>query len=425
MHHGDFRRPAVLRHVQQRDDRGSREVRVAQHRARLVQDVPLRQLHRLELQMANANSDLLERYGKLQHDFERRGGYTYVTRIKQVLTGLGFDASDYDMRLDHLSGGQRTRAFLSRLLLSDPDVLLLDEPTNHLDIRAVEWLESYLAQWDGAAVIERATYADVAAASGARHVRGYLGNEILLGGFDRVFDTSFSADLTIMEESAELIDRIENGGVLPMITSCCPGWVKYAEEFAPEFIPNLSSCKSPQQMMGAIIKTYYAEKEGLKPEEIFSVSIMPCTAKKFEAQRVEMTNEGISDVDAVLTTRELTKFLKLYGIDMFNIQPELTDSPLGFRSTAGKLFGASGGVMEAAIRTAYYKLTGKELVQFQVPAIRGFEGRKETKLDIEGIELGVAVVNGLANAKKLLDEIRNGRDDIHFIEQVWIFFKKF
>jgi iron only hydrogenase large subunit-like protein len=143
---------------------------------------------------------------------------------------------------------------------------------------------------------------------------------------------------------------------------------------------------------------------------------MPCTAKKFEAQRVQMTNEGISDVDAVLTTRELTKFLKLYGIDMFNIQPELTDSPLGFRSTAGKLFGASGGVMEAAIRTAHFKLTGKELVQFQVPAVRGFEGRKETKLNIGGLELGIAVVNGLANAKKLLDEIRNGRKDIHFIE---------
>ncbi|HEY9113357.1 MAG TPA: NADH-dependent [FeFe] hydrogenase, group A6 [Bacteroidales bacterium] len=247
-------------------------------------------------------------------------------------------------------------------------------------------------------------------------INGILNAALRKIGFDHVFDSSFSADLTIMEESAELIDRVSNGGTLPMITSCCPGWVKYAEEFASDFIPNLSSCKSPQQMMGAIIKTYFAEKENLKPEEIFSVSIMPCTAKKFEAQRVEMTNEGISDVDAVLTTRELTKFLKLYGIDMFNIQPELTDSPLGFRSTAGKLFGASGGVMEAAIRTAHFKLTGKELVQFQVPAVRGFEGRKETKLNINALELGIAVVNGLANAKKLLDEIRNGRNDIHFIE---------
>ena len=165
-----------------------------------------------------------------------------------------------------------------------------------------------------------------------------------------------------------------------MITSCCPGWVKYAEEFYPDLLNNLSSCKSPQQMLGAIIKSHFAEQEGLKPEEIYSVSIMPCTAKKFEAQREEMTQAGISDVDAVLTTRELTKFLKLYGIDMFNIQPELTDSPLGFRSTAGKLFGASGGVMEAAIRTAYFKITGKELVNFQVPQVRGLENRKEAKI---------------------------------------------
>jgi len=219
-----------------------------------------------------------------------------------------------------------------------------------------------------------------------------------------------------MEESAELIHRIQNGGVLPMITSCCPGWVKYAEEFVPEFIPNLSSCKSPQQMMGAIIKSHFADKENLKPEEIYSVAIMPCTAKKFEAQREEMTREGISDVDAVLTTRELAKFFKLFGVDMFNIKPELVDSPLGFRSTAGKLFGASGGVMEAAIRTAYHTLTGKEMVDFQLTALRGFEGRKETKLNINGLELGVAVVNGMANAKKLLDEIKAGKNDVHFIE---------
>ncbi len=247
-------------------------------------------------------------------------------------------------------------------------------------------------------------------------INGILNAALRKIGFDHVFDSSFSADLTIMEESAELIDRVNNNGVLPMITSCCPGWVKFAEEFYPDFLPNLSSCKSPQQMMGAIIKSHFAAEENLKPEEIFSVSIMPCTAKKFEAQREEMTQEGISDVDAVLTTRELTKFLKLYGIDMFNIRPELTDSPLGFRSTAGKIFGASGGVMEAAIRTAYYKITGKELVEFQIPAVRGFIGRKETTINIDGLEVGVAVVNGLANTRKLLEEIRNGKNDIHFIE---------
>ncbi|MCB2206823.1 MAG: [FeFe] hydrogenase, group A [Bacteroidetes bacterium] len=249
-----------------------------------------------------------------------------------------------------------------------------------------------------------------------KDINGILNAALRKVGFDAVFDSSFSADLTIMEESAELIDRIQNGGTLPMITSCCPGWVKYAEEFTPEFIPNLSSCKSPQQMMGAVIKSYFADIEKLKADEIYSVSIMPCTAKKFEAQREEMTQNGISDVDAVLTTRELTRFLKLYGVDMFRIQPESTDSPLGFRSTAGKLFGASGGVMEAAIRTAHYKITGKELTKFQVQAVRGFEGRKEANIQLGELELGVAVVSGLANARKLLDEIKNGRKDIHFIE---------
>ena len=223
-----------------------------------------------------------------------------------------------------------------------------------------------------------------------KDINGILNAALRKVGFNAVFDASFSADLTIMEESAELIDRIQNGGTLPMITSCCPGWVKYAEEFTPDLIPNLSSCKSPQQMMGAIIKSHYAAEENLKPEEIYSVAIMPCTAKKFEAQREEMTQNGISDVDAVLTTRELTKFLKLYGIDMFNIQPEATDSPLGFRSTAGKLFGASGGVMEAALRTAYFKITGKELVKYKIEAIRGFAGRKEAHIKAGDLNLGVA-----------------------------------
>ena len=247
-------------------------------------------------------------------------------------------------------------------------------------------------------------------------INGILNAALRKAGFNAVFDSSFSADLTIMEESAELVERVANGGTLPMITSCCPGWVKYCEEFTPELIPNLSSCKSPQQMMGAMVKSYFAEQENLKPEDIYSVAIMPCTAKKFEAQREEMTRNGISDVDAVLTTRELTKFLKLFGIDMFNIHPEVTDSPLGFRSTAGKIFGASGGVMEAAVRTAYYKITGKEMTQFQVHAVRGIEGRKETKLKVGDLELGIAVVNGMKNARKLLDEIIAGRDDIHFIE---------
>ncbi len=247
-------------------------------------------------------------------------------------------------------------------------------------------------------------------------INGVMNAALRKIGFDNVFDTSFSADLTIMEESAELIDRVSNGGVLPMFTSCCPGWVKYAEEFAIDFLPNLSSCKSPQQMLGAVIKSYFAENVDVKPENIYSVAIMPCTAKKFEAQREEMTRNGISDVDAVLTTREFARLVKLYGIDMHKLKPEITDSPHGVRSSAGKLFGASGGVMEAAIRTAYFKITGEELIEFKVCAIRGLEGRKEVKIKAGDIEIGAAVVSGLENARVLLDEIRNGRDDIHFIE---------
>ncbi len=235
-------------------------------------------------------------------------------------------------------------------------------------------------------------------------------------GFDFVFDTTFSADLTIMEESAELIDRVSNGGVLPMITSCCPAWIKFAEEFYPDMLPHVSSCKSPMQMLGSVIKSYWADTVKANPEEIYSVAIMPCTAKKFEAQREEMTKNGVSDIDAVLTTREFSQFVRTMGIDIHNIEPEEADSPHGFRSTAGKLFGVSGGVTEAALRTAYFKLTGKELENYEISDIRGLEGRKETKVKIGDLELGIAVVNGLKNASKLLDEIKAGRTDIHFIE---------
>ncbi len=249
-----------------------------------------------------------------------------------------------------------------------------------------------------------------------KDINGLLNAVLRKIGFDAVFDTTFSADLTIMEESAELIKRISEGGTMPMFTSCCPAWVKYAEEFAPEFLPNLSTCKSPQQMLGAVIKTRYAEMESLDPEKIYSVSIMPCTAKKFEAQRNTMTRRGLTDVDAVLTTRELVDLIHMYGIDMNQLEPERADSPMGMRSSAGKLFGVSGGVMEAAIRTAYFKLTGKEMVQFKVKEIRGLKGRKESRMEIGDLEIGVAVVSGLANARLLLDEIRNGRDDLHFVE---------
>jgi NADH-quinone oxidoreductase subunit G/NADP-reducing hydrogenase subunit HndD len=235
-------------------------------------------------------------------------------------------------------------------------------------------------------------------------------------GFHRVFDTSFAADLTIMEEASELAQRIQQGGRLPMFTSCSPGWIKFVEQFYPEFIPNLSTCKSPQQMLGAVIKSYFAGRESIDPSRIISVSIMPCTAKKFESGRPEMAPEHIPDVDYVLTTRELGQLLRMCGVDLLAVEPQTADTPFGERSTAGKIFGASGGVMEAAIRTAHFLLTGQELAKLEQQPIRGLKGAKEIRVKIGDLEVGAAVASGLGNARKLLDQIRAGRKDLHFVE---------
>ncbi len=235
-------------------------------------------------------------------------------------------------------------------------------------------------------------------------------------GFDRVFDTSFTADLTIMEEASELAHRIQTGGTLPMFTSCSPGWIKFIEQFYPELIPNLSTCKSPQQMMGAIIKSYFAEREKIDPSKIVSVSIMPCTAKKFECGRPEMAPGHVPDVDYVLTTRELAQLLRTFGVDLLAMSPEAADTPFGERSSAGKIFGASGGVMEAAVRTAYFLLTGQELPKPEMVPLRGMKGSKEIRAKIGDLDVGAAVISGLGNARKLMDEIVAGRKDLHFIE---------
>jgi len=248
-------------------------------------------------------------------------------------------------------------------------------------------------------------------------VCGIMTTALRMFGFKRVFETSFSADLTIMEEASELVHRIKNGGVLPMMTSCSPGWIKYVEQFYPEFIPNLSTCKSPQQMLGAVIKSFFAQREGIDPKKIYSVSIMPCVAKKFECERPDMNQNGVQDVDAVLTTRELAEMIRYFSIDIKKLSPDTADTPFGMRSSAGKIFGASGGVMEAAIRTAYYMITGKEMADLDVKDVRGLTGIKQAKVNIAGIEVGVAVASGLGNASKLLEEIKaGGRKDLHFIE---------
>lgn len=235
-------------------------------------------------------------------------------------------------------------------------------------------------------------------------------------GFDKVFDTNFSADLTIMEEATEFLDRFQNGGTLPLITSCSPGWVRYCEAYFPDFIPNLSSCKSPQQMFGAITKTWYAERNHIDPKNIVSVSIMPCTAKKFELGREDQAAAGVPDVDYVLTTRELAKMIKKVAIDFDKLPDEDYDNPLGEGTGAGVIFGATGGVMEAALRTAVDVLTGKDNESYDFMEVRGTDGIKRATYNVNGIEIKVAVCSGLDNAKKLLTAVRNGEEKVDFIE---------
>lgn len=235
-------------------------------------------------------------------------------------------------------------------------------------------------------------------------------------GFDKVFDTDFTADLTIMEEGSELIDRVNSGGTLPLITSCSPGWIKYIEHYYPALLPHLSTCKSPQQMFGALAKTYYAQKEGLDPANVFVVSIMPCTAKKFEAQRPEMYSSGYRDVDVVLTTRELGRMIKQAAIDVNALPEEDYDAPLGISTGAAVIFGATGGVMEAALRTAYELITGSTLLGLDFVEVRGLEGIKEATVKVGSLEVKVAVAHGLANAGKLMEAIAAGEAQYHFIE---------
>ena len=236
-------------------------------------------------------------------------------------------------------------------------------------------------------------------------------------GFKKVFDTNYAADLTIMEEATELLNRMKNGGALPMFTSCCPGWVNYAEYNYGDCLDHLSSCKSPHEMMGAILKHFYAEKIGVKPEDMFVVSIMPCTGKKYEEQRDELSSENLRDVDAVLTTRELAKLIKRSGIEFTRLpEDEFDNDIVGEYTGAGVIFGVTGGVMEAALRTAYYVLTGKEHEMVKFEAVRGFEGLKEASLEINGQTINVAVAQGMKNAKILMDEVRAGTSKYHFIE---------
>lgn len=247
-------------------------------------------------------------------------------------------------------------------------------------------------------------------------VEGKMAAALRRIGFDKVFDTDFSADLTIMEEAHEFIHRVQNNGVLPLITSCSPGWVKYCEHYFPDMTENLSSCKSPQQMFGAIAKSYYAEKAGIDPKDIVSVSVMPCTAKKFEIGRADEDGAGYPDVDYSMTTRELARMIKKVGLKFRELPEEKFDEPLGLATGAGVIFGATGGVMEAALRTVYEVVTGETLPKIDFEAVRGLDGLKEATVDLNGTKVKVAVVHTLARAKEMMKKVRAGEADYQFIE---------
>ena len=235
-------------------------------------------------------------------------------------------------------------------------------------------------------------------------------------GFDKVFDTNTGADLTIMEEANEFVERVTKGGTLPMITSCSPGWVKYIEMNYPELLGHLSSCKSPHEMFGAILKTYYAEKVGIDPKKMYVVSVMPCIAKKFERQRDEMKNNELDNVDAVITTRELARMIKQANIEFTKLKDEEFDDPMGEATGAGAIFGTTGGVMEAALRTAYETITGKNLEKVNFEDVRGVKGIKKATVKVGDMDVKVAVAHGLGNAKKIMEEIKNGTADYQFVE---------
>ena len=247
-------------------------------------------------------------------------------------------------------------------------------------------------------------------------ITGKIPTALRLIGVDKVFDTDFSADLTIMEEGTEFLNRMKAGENLPLITSCSPGWIKFVEQSYPELLDNVSSCKSPQQMFGALVKSYYAETVGVDPKDIFHLSLMPCTAKKFEANRPEMSQNGIQDVDVVLTTRETARLFKIKGIDLPSLEDENFDLLMGEGTGAGRIFANSGGVMEAALRTVVWILTEGEMDAIDYIEVRGLEGVKEAELDVAGTKVKIAIASGTGNAKKILDKVIAGEAEYHFIE---------
>ena len=268
----------------------------------------------------------------------------------------------------------------------------------------------------GAAPAVRAALGEEFGNAIGTNVEGKMVTALRALGFDKVFDINFAADMTILEEAHELIERVKTGGKLPMFTSCSPGWIRYMEQYYPDLIENVSSCKSPQQMFGALVKTYFAEKNGIDPANIAVVTVMPCVAKKFEKNRENQAASGYPDIDASVTTRELARMIKEAGL-LFNELPDgAYDNPMGEFTGAGVIFGVTGGVMEAALRTAAESITGKTFDHLEYSEVRGMEGVKEASYDLGGMTVKVAVASGVKNAKKLCEKVRNGEADYHFIE---------
>ncbi len=249
-----------------------------------------------------------------------------------------------------------------------------------------------------------------------KDINGLINAALRKIGFNYIFDTAFAADVAVMETVEILMQKLESNDGFPVISSCCPAWIKYAEQFYPEVLPLISTCKSPQQMLGSIIKSYFASEQGINPNSIYSVAIMPCLAKKFEAQREEMTHKTISDVDVVLTTREFSRLIQLYGIDMHNLEPQTPDSPFGVRSSASKLFGVSGGTTEAILRTLHFKMTGKEMSSMKYQELRMVNGVKEVAVKIGGKQINIVIANGFTGIRNLMDRILNKTINAHFVE---------
>ena len=278
----------------------------------------------------------------------------------------------------------------------------LGDPTKHVVVQTAPSVRATLGECFGMPI--------------GTNVEGKMVSALRRLGFDRVFDTDFAADLTIVEEANELVERIKNKGTLPMITSCSPGWIKFCEYYYPDMLDHLSSCKSPQQMAGAVIKTYYAEKAGIDPKDIVSVSVMPCTAKKFEIGREDQSASGYPDVDIAITTRELARMIERAGLKFTSLPDEEFDSPLGEDTGAAVIFGATGGVMEAALRTANDWLTGKDNLDIDFTAVRGTDSIKEASVDIAGMTVKVAVASGGNAANEIMKKVRSGEADWTFIE---------